>query len=211
MSREHVVLVHGLWMNGTELGVLRRRLSRDHGFDVHLFRYRSLRGDAARVCAELADFAGRVAGGGRVHLVGHSLGGALVHRTLREHGPLPDGRVVLLGAPLNGCRAALGAARWPVLRSLLGPHVRGELMTGQQRLCDGPQAVGAIAGNRRLGTGQFVAHFREDNDGTVGVSETVIPGLSDHLVVRHSHLGMLLAADVARQVAGFLREGRFRR
>jgi len=62
-----------------------------------------------------------------------------------------------------------------------------------------------------MGTGQFFAHFDEQHDGTVGVSETQIPGLADHLVVPHSHFGMLLSHDVAAQVAHFLREGRFRR
>jgi len=61
----------------------------------------------------------------------------------------------------------------------------------------------------RVGTGQFFAHFDEDNDGTVGVSETRIPGLADHLVLPHSHFGMLYAGDVAAQVAHFLRHGAF--
>jgi hypothetical protein len=60
-----------------------------------------------------------------------------------------------------------------------------------------------------MGTGQFFAHFDEDNDGTVSVSETRIAGLADHLVLPHSHMGMLFAADVATQTAYFLRAGRF--
>ena len=75
--------------------------------------------------------------------------------------------------------------------------------------CDAARALGAIAGTRRLGIGQFFAHFDEDNDGTVAVSETVIPGLDDHVVLPHSHIGMLFANDVADQVAHFLRHGRF--
>ena len=67
------------------------------------------------------------------------------------------------------------------------------------------------AGSRRLGIGQFFAHFDEDNDGTVAVSETMIPGLTDHLVLPHSHIGMLFASDVADQVAHFLRHGHFDR
>jgi hypothetical protein len=62
-----------------------------------------------------------------------------------------------------------------------------------------------------VGTGQYFAHFDEDNDGTVGVSETVIQGLKDHLVLPHSHMGMLFADDVAQQVAYFLRNSVFRR
>ena len=59
------------------------------------------------------------------------------------------------------------------------------------------------------GHGQFFAHFDEDNDGTVGVGETIIPGLADHIVLPHSHIGMLFAGDVAANVAHFLRTGRF--
>jgi len=59
--------------------------------------------------------------------------------------------------------------------------------------------------------GRFFAHFDEPNDGTVAASETVIPGLDDHLELRHSHMGMLFAKDVAAQVAHFLRHSRFDR
>jgi len=63
--------------------------------------------------------------------------------------------------------------------------------------------------DRRIGFGQFFAHFDEENDGTIAVAETVIPGLDDHIVLPHSHVGMLFAHDVADQVAHFLRERRF--
>ena len=53
------------------------------------------------------------------------------------------------------------------------------------------------------------ARFDGEHDGTVAVEETRIPGLTDHLVLPHSHVGMLFAQDVADQVAHFLRHGRF--
>ena len=209
MAEPPVVLVHGLWMNGLDQRMLGRRLRREHGYDVHVFAYRSLRGEFSAHCGELAEFAAKVAVAGHVHLVGHSLGGALVLRMLNECGAGLSGNAVLLGSPLNGSRAALGAMRHKLMRPLLGPHVRTELATLCERNGPGPGAVGAIAGTRRVGTGQFFTHFDEDNDGTVAVSETVIPGLADHLVLNHSHIGMLFARDVADQVAHFLRDGRF--
>jgi pimeloyl-ACP methyl ester carboxylesterase len=211
MAGEPVVLVHGLWMNGAEFGVLRRRLRNDHGFDVHVFAYPTLHGDARQICAGLADFTARVGGGGRVHLVGHSLGGAFIYHALSECSGRFSGNAVLLGTPLQGSKAARGASQWPMLRPLLGPHVLNELAEMRERRWDGPNAVGAIAGTLRVGTGQFFAHFDEENDGTVAVSETIIPGLSDHLVLPHSHMGLLFAQDVAAQVACFLKEGRFQR
>ena len=46
-------------------------------------------------------------------------------------------------------------------------------------------------------------------DGTVLVEETYLPGAKDHIVLSISHTGMLFSATVARQVACFLRDGRF--
>jgi pimeloyl-ACP methyl ester carboxylesterase len=211
MAGGTVVLVHGLWMNGLELTMLGYRLRHDHGYDVRTFSYPTMSGSAADICRDLAAFASTAAGEGRVaHFVGHSLGGVLVYRTLAECGAgKSGGKVVLLGSPINGSKAARGAARFQALRPLLGPHVLSELADPPSRSWAGPNAMGAIAGTLRMGTGQFFAHFDEDNDGTVAVSETRIAGLADHLVLPHSHVGMLYARDVAAQVAHFLGAGRF--
>ena len=210
--REPVVLVHGLWLNGVEFGVLRRRLQRRHGFDVHVFPYRSLRGDAGAIGSDLVTFARGCAGpAGRVHVVGHSLGGAIAWRALERGLRDVPGHTIVMGSPLNGSRAASAATRFRALRRLLGPHVRDELANpcGRCWACDGSRSLGAIAGSRRVGLGRFFAHFEDDNDGTVAVAETIIPGLDDHLVLAHSHIGMLFARDTADQVAHFLRHGRF--
>jgi pimeloyl-ACP methyl ester carboxylesterase len=211
MAGETVVLVHGLWMNGLELTMLGHRLRHEHGYDVRTFSYPTMSGAATGICRDLAAFASGTADEGRVvHFVGHSLGGVLVYRTLAEFGAgKSGGKAVLLGSPINGSKAARGAARFQALRPLLGPHVLSELADPPPRRWSGPNAMAAIAGTLRMGTGQFFAHFDEDNDGTVAVSETRMPGLTDHLVLPHSHFGMLYARDVAAQVAHFLRHGRF--
>jgi pimeloyl-ACP methyl ester carboxylesterase len=197
-------------MNGLEMSMLGYRLRHEHGFDVRTFSYPTMSGVAADICRELTAFASSAAGGGRVHFVGHSLGGAIVYRTLADGGADRfGGNAVLLGSPLNGSKAARGSARWPMLKPLLGPHVLSELAEPCGRCWAGGTALGAIAGTLRMGTGQFFARFDEENDGTVAVSETRIPGLADHLVLPHSHFGMLYARDVAAYVAQFIRTGRF--
>src|SRR5688500_14858187 len=75
-----VVLVHGLWMTGFEFAVLRNRLVHD-GFRVEIFPYASMHGDVTSIAANLRR---RVleSPSERVHVVGHSLGGAFVYRAL---------------------------------------------------------------------------------------------------------------------------------
>ncbi|HYM43633.1 MAG TPA: hypothetical protein VET46_12810, partial [Steroidobacteraceae bacterium] len=60
-----------------------------------------------------------------------------------------------------------------------------------------------------LGLGQFFAHFDEENDGTIAVSETRLPGATDHIVLPVSHLGMLVSARVAHEAGAFLTQGHF--
>jgi hypothetical protein len=98
-----------------------------------------------------------------------------------------------------------------MMKPVLGPHLLAETSEAADRKWEGRGALGVIAGTRPVGSGRFFARFDEDYDGTVGVSETIIPGLTDHLTLSHSHMGMLWASDVADQVAHFLRHAAFRR
>ncbi|MDD5763186.1 MAG: alpha/beta hydrolase, partial [bacterium] len=77
---EAVVLIHGLWMTGTEMRVLGGRLE-ESGFRVRYFRYRSWRGGLAQAAGALREFV-EATEGERVHLVGHSLGGVVIARML---------------------------------------------------------------------------------------------------------------------------------
>jgi hypothetical protein len=40
------------------------------------------------------------------------------------------------------------------------------------------------------------------------VAETVLPGATDRIVLRHSHFGLVFSAEVADAVASFLLTGR---
>ena len=210
-ARESVVLVHGLWMRGHEFAPMRGRLARQHGYDVRVFSYPTLRGDADSITDDLQRMADALAGGGPVHFVGHSLGGVFVHRLLAREPGRYGGNAVVLGSPLAGCRAAAGVSRFRLLRPVIGPHLLAEVVAPPQRRWSGPGAFGSIAGIRHAGAGQLFVRFDEQHDGTVAVRETKIPGLDDHLEMAHGHMGLLFATDVADQVAHFLRHARFER
>jgi hypothetical protein len=122
--------------------------------------------------------------------------------------------VVLLGSPLQGSRAAQGLARWPIGKAMLGITMRDEFLpdvnaSPMQRTWNGRRPVGVIAGSGGFGLGRLVASLDGDNDGTVLVAETQLPGAADHIVLPVTHTGMLFSGDVAKQSAEFLRNGKF--
>lgn len=207
--RELVVYVHGLWLSGGEALFLRRRLERDFEFEVIAFTYPSVSSCMSEIVERLHSFVEEHPAP-VVHFVGHSLGGIVVHRFLeRFDDAVPQERVVLLGAPLVASRAAVSVARRKWLAPLIGRCVAEELLTEKQRRWTSRRPVGVIAGTQAVGLGRFFAHFTEECDGTVAVSETRIPGLTDHITLPVSHMGMLLSARVAHQTGYFLRNGRF--
>lgn len=210
MSSALVILVHGLWMSGFELGVLKHRLDANGHFRGVAFSYPSLTGAMSDHVRGLLDFA-REQKTDELHFVGHSLGGLVVLHALQLTDDLPPGRAVLLGPPVQGCRAAQGVARLPFGKSILGAAVSEEVVECAPREWSGHRDVGVIAGSMGLGLGRLFAHLDTDHDGTVCVDETRLPGAKDHLVLSTSHTGMLFSAEVAEQVEYFLLNGSFRR
>jgi pimeloyl-ACP methyl ester carboxylesterase len=205
---EAVVYVHGLWMSGGESLLLRRRLSREFGMDVHPFRYATASSTMTEITSRLQSFV-RGLKASRLHFVGHSLGGLVIYRFLERYPQQPPGRVVFLGTPSVASRAAVQAAHIRLVASAMGRSVQDELLRPRDRQWKTDRELGIIAGTRALGVGQFLARFEEDCDGTIGVSETQLPGATDHITLPVSHLGMLVSSRVARETGAFLQDGRF--
>ena len=203
--RESVILVHGLWTGGWPMQGLRLLLAR-RGYAAYAFAYpsiaQSLDEHARRLAARIGELREPV-----IHLVGHSLGGLVILRCLRNHGERRIGRVVLMGAPVRACMAGrhlnnlaagkrlLGASRdiWRSLPEVFRPR------------CE----LGVIAGSRPWGLGRMLMRLPGTNDGVVRLEETEVAGMRDRIVLPLSHSGMLVSAHVAREVAAFLERGAF--
>ena len=207
MTAETVVLVHGLWVHGIAMELMRRRIAR-RGFRAHAYSYPSMRLTLTENAERLARYC-RGLDVPRVSLVGHSLGGLIVLRTLEHGAAFTPGRIVLTGAPVSESFAARRLAQLPGGRAALGRSLPDWLDAGRPAL-DRHVEIGVIAGRLPVGLGRLVApDLPAPSDGVVSVAETRLPDMRDHIVLNVSHSGMLVSRLVAHQICEFLRNGAF--
>jgi len=204
---ENVVFVHGLWMMGADMTLLRRRIHQQH-FSVHQFSYPSLRSSPLENAVLLQKFL-KSLDGQTVHFVAHSLGGLVLRHLFHLYPDLRYGRVVMLGTPHTGSAVARVLTRTAWGRLILGKS------TDHGLLGDVPEwrvknALGVIAGNRAFGAGRLVYRFEGENDGTVAVAETRLDGITDHLILPSTHTGLIFNKEVAEQVCLFIKQNCFK-
>ncbi len=203
-----VIFVHGLWMPGFDMALLRWRVKRC-GFKVAQFHYstvfRTPQQSANKLYLYIKSLDTRP-----VHIVAHSLGGLVVRHLLQQHPEIVAGNIVTLGTPHAGSQLAKLFIRSYLGRCLLGKSIEQGLL-GDAPLWKYKNKLGVIAGHGRLGVGRFFKEFTMDSDGTVALDETKIPGMSDHITLVSSHSGLLFKKEVAEQVCLFLKHGHFNR
>lgn len=209
---ETVVLLHGLGRTDRSMRPLEQRLSAA-GFRVHNLRYPSTDHDPQALVDGIArQIEACCATATRLHFVTHSLGGILLRAHLADRRPAHLGRVVMLAPPNHGSELvdALGDSKlfeWTL--GATAQQLGTEPDSLPNRLPPPDYELGVIAGNASINpAGASV--IGEESDGTVSVSSTQLAGMTDFLVVPHSHTLIMRSDEVAEQVIEFLRNGRFR-
>lgn len=210
MSNATVILVHGLWMTGSEMSLLKRRL-RVHGLGAHQFRYRMLTKSLDQNREQLKKFIQKYEDSGSVHIIGHSLGGVLALQTLRAYPELPVENVICLGSPLVDSAAGRRVGGVAAGRVILGKTLPEAIFDQPLGNWSGSQKVGVIAGSRGFGLGNMVTTMPKPNDGVVTVAETRLPGIDDHLELPVGHTALILSAEVAKQCHWFIEHDQFKR
>ena len=164
--REAVVFIHGIWMTGAEMVILRRRLT-TCGFECFNFRYQSLRRTPRENAINLNKFLQTIQNE-VIHLVAHSLGGIVVLHLFDSYPQQKPGRVVMLGTPIRGSEVAqkISSSHW--LEHFLGRSIERGLL-GDAPRWQTDRELGMIAGTEGFGVGRLVmlGKLREPNDGTI--------------------------------------------
>ena len=214
-ATECVVVLHGMWRSGLAMMPLEWFLE-EAGYSVANISYPSL-SHSIEELAEMAVSEGvrqcRERGHQTINFVTHSLGGILVRQYLAHHELTGLGRVVMMGPPNQGSQMAdyfLESA----LTDLYQPDVLAQLGTGDasvpRRLGAVDFELGVIAGGLNL-RGALPGSPDGVSDGTVTVMETLVPGMTDFVLMQVTHTLMIWSRPVMEQALAFLRHGRFDR
>jgi pimeloyl-ACP methyl ester carboxylesterase len=204
--REAVVLVHGIWSNGVEMWRLRHQLSRA-GYECHMFKYQVWGKPPAMIAKRLSQYVDKL-DAPVVHFVGHSFGGIVLMHMFDQFPFNRNGRIVLMGVPVNGSAVGKRLCRVPITRWTLGKTTERGIL-GDVPAWKGWQDIGVIAGTFPVGAGLVAGGPAMPHDGTVSVEETQLKGATDFIALPVSHSGMLFSTRVATQVVTFLRSGKF--
>lgn len=149
-----------------------------------------------------------------IHFVTHSMGGILVRYYLKnaEIRPKILGKIVMMGPPNKGSPIVDKLADVPGFE-LWNGEAGGQLGTDAQSIPNLLGAVdyplGVIAGNQTVSP-VFSALIDGPDDGKVSVESTKVAGMHDHIILPVTHTFMMNNPAVFKQVAHFLREGKFK-
>ncbi|MBU6510609.1 MAG: alpha/beta fold hydrolase, partial [Gammaproteobacteria bacterium] len=180
-TKATVVFVHGLYMTGLELSLLRLRVGQA-GFKTHQFNYHTVlepvRANAQRLAEYIAGLKAE-----SVHLVGHSLGGLVILRMFELGAEIPRGRVVLLGSPVKGSRTARNLVA-KNLGWILGQSGADGLAEEYDPQWHGQRELGVIAGTGGFGLNPLRPDLPEPHDGLVSMEETHLDGATGYAEVK---------------------------
>lgn len=206
-----VVLLHGLARTAGAMNSLENSLH-DTGFTVANIDYPSTKATVEELAKPAIDKGvAECPVDVTIHFVTHSMGGILVRYYLENEKLDRLGRVVMLAPPNQGSEVIDDFSDMPGFALINGP-AGFQLGTGEESLPRrlGPVhfELGVIAGNKTFNP-LLSQSLPNPDDGKVSVESTRVEGMSDFLVVPHSHTFIMHADVVLRQTIHFLREGSF--
>ncbi len=147
---------------------------------------------------------------GKIHFVGHSMGGLILLNFLSKVKLSNAGRCVLIGSPVNGSDLADFAFK---LSPILTRVFKGLFSLRTKNISKIPGRdinnveFGVIAGDKN----RFISRIflEKENDGRVSVSSTKLKGMKDFAILPYKHTKIHHEIITANLVMNFLHSGFF--
>ncbi len=209
MRKQNVLLIHGILMNPLEMRFLGWQLEKS-GFRVHYIYYQSVLKTPAENARIIHKKILKLKLE-QLHIVAHSLGGVITMHLFDQFNDIPDGRVVMLGSPVNGGSwIAKKMQNWPIISPLLSRSMPNALSGNDMPNWNEKRDWGMIAGTKsQPGLGIFTGGLPSISDGTVLLEETQHKKQTAHTIIDISHTGLLFSKQVAKLTCNFLNTGSF--
>lgn len=205
--KPNVLLIHGILMNPLEMRYLGKQLEKS-GLNVHYVYYQSVLKSTKQNAQEIHKKIKKL-NLSNLHIIAHSLGGIITMHLFDQFDDLPEGRIVMLGSPVNGSWIAQKIQNWPVISPILARSMPSALSGENLPAWTTKRDWGMIAGTRNQGLGILTGGLPDEGDGTVLLSETLHPKQTAHITVNKTHTGLLFSKEVAELSSRFLKTGEF--
>jgi len=214
-KNECVVLLHGLARSSRSFAAMENSLI-DTGYYVVNINYPSRKQTIEKLAERYVTQAINECQSARlqkIHFVTHSMGGILVRHYLANHSLDDLGHVVMLSPPNQGSEVVDKLANFPGFYAINGPAGQ-QLGTSTKSLPNklGPvdYSVGVITGNKSLNL-ILSTFIPGDDDGKVSVERAKVAGMTDYLIVPHTHPMIMSSKEVIHQTISYLQNGKFYR
>ncbi|WP_406734621.1 triacylglycerol lipase [Vibrio scophthalmi] len=195
-----VIILHGLYMHSIVMQPLSHKL-RQMGFNTQTITYNTVAIDDNAIFSKLDE---ALSSSETNILVGHSLGGIIIKRYLASRKPTIQSisHIVTIGTPIKGA-SIVGRIKQLGFASILGNSPQHGLDLHDDRW-EFPQKLGCIAGTLPIGARALLMMDRSiQSDGTVTVEETMIDGMTDHILTPRSHTSLIYSTFVPKQIHHF--------
>jgi hypothetical protein len=211
MKGHAVILIHGIVRSSKSFNKMAQTLKQD-GYTVIGFDYPSTQVEITKSAEYLHQLLESLEGVEKISFVVHSMGGLLVRCYLNDHKDERIERMVMLGVPNHGANMADLLKNNLLFKLIFGPAGKQLGINGGfiDSLPTPEFEFGIIAGARGKEKG-FNPLIPGDDDGTVSVESTCLPGACDFATVPALHSFMMNHADTITYTRHFLKTGQFRK
>ncbi len=212
-SSKLVVLIHGIIAHPYSMWKFENKLSKE-GYSVLNFDYASTKLSMDSVIIELEHEISKYENNyNEIYFVTHSLGSFVARQYLHKNQNKKFMNITLIAPPSKGSIVAERFENFPLFKWLYGEAGQklGKGYDDYWREFPAPNIpFGIIAGG--IGTKHGLSPMIPgDDDGTVGVQETIIEGYKDFIIIPGLHSSLLWQNEVINQTLYFMTNMEFKR